>query len=113
MGLHGSRAASEAAGDLLAGEAAPTALVSAQDVITIGTVDRLRTLDLRSTVALVDLVLADAVDPALTVVAQDGDRLGRAAAELLFARLDGDRGAARRVVVPTTLVVRGSGELRR
>ena len=116
MGLHDSRAASEAAGDLLAGEAAPTALVSAQDVITIGTVDRLRTLDLRSTVALVgfdDLVLADAVDPALTVVAQDGDRLGRAAAELLFARLDGDRGAARRVVVPTTLVVRGSGELRR
>ena len=116
MGLHSSRAASEAAGDLLAGEAAPTALVSAQDVITIGTVDRLRTLDLRSTVALVgfdDLVLADAVDPALTVVAQDGDRLGRAAAELLFARLDGDRGAARRVVVPTTLVVRGSGELRR
>ena len=116
MGLHDSRAASEAAGDLLAGEAAPTALVSAQDVITIGTVDRLRTLDLRSTVALVgfdDLVLADAVDPALTVVAQDGDRLGRAAAELLFARLDGDRGPARRVVVPTTLVVRGSGELRR
>jgi LacI family transcriptional regulator len=116
MGLHGSRAASEAAGELLAGEAAPTALVSAQDVITIGTVDRLRTLDLRNTVALVgfeDLVLADAVDPALKVVAQDGDRLGRAAAELLFARLDGDRGAARRVVVPTTLVVRGSGELRR
>jgi LacI family transcriptional regulator len=116
MGLHDSRAASEAAGDLLAGEAAPTALVSAQDVITIGTVDRLRTLDLRNTVALVgfdDLVLADAVDPALTVVAQDGDRLGRAAAELLFARLDGDRGAARRVVVLTTLVVRGSGELRR
>jgi LacI family transcriptional regulator len=116
MGLHGSRAASEAAGDLLAGEAAPTALVSAQDVITIGTVDRLRTLDLRNTVALVgfdDLVLADAVDPALTVVAQDGDRLGRTAAELLFARLDGDRGAARRVVVPTTLVVRESGELRR
>ena len=35
-----------AASDLLAGEAAPTALVSAQDVITIGTVDRLRTLDL-------------------------------------------------------------------
>ena len=114
MGLHGSRAASDGAGDLLAGEAAPTALVSAQDVITIGTVDRLRTLDLRNTVALVgfdDLVLADAVDPALTVVAQDGDRLGRAAAELLFARLD--RGAARRVVVLTTLLVRGSGELRR
>ena len=98
------------------GEAAPTALVSAQDVIAIGTVDRLRTLDLRNTVALVgfdDLVLADAVDPALTVVAQDDDRLGRAAAELLLARLDGDRGAARRVVIPTTLVVRGSGELRR
>jgi LacI family transcriptional regulator len=36
----------------------------------------------------------------------------RATAERLFARLDGDPGAARRVVVPTTLVERGSGELR-
>jgi LacI family transcriptional regulator len=58
-----------------------------------------------------DLPLAGAVEPALTVVAQDAGRLGRTAAELLFARLDGNRGATRRIVVPTTLIERGSGEL--
>ncbi len=32
--------------------------------------------------------------------------------EGLFARLDGDAGPSRREVVPTRLIVRGSGELR-
>jgi LacI family transcriptional regulator len=55
--------------------------------------------------------LADAVEPGVTVVAQDVAGLGRTAAELLFARLDGGRGPSRQVVVPTTLIERGSGEL--
>ena len=55
---------------------------------------------------------ADVVEPGVTVVAQDPAALGRAAAELLFARLDGFEEPSRRVVVPTRLVVRGSGELR-
>jgi Periplasmic binding proteins and sugar binding domain of LacI family len=47
----------------------------------------------------------------------DGDRTGRRAARaggrgVAVCRLEGDRGAARRVVVPTTLLERGSGELR-
>jgi LacI family transcriptional regulator, galactose operon repressor len=58
-----------------------------------------------------DLPLADAIDPGLTVVAQDAGGLGRAAAEALFARLDGDGGPSRRVVLPTTLIPRGSGEI--
>ena len=37
--------------------------------------------------------------------------LGRSAAELLFSRLDGFTGPSRRVVHPTTLIARGSGEL--
>jgi LacI family transcriptional regulator len=115
MDLHDSRAASEAAGELLAGDAPPTALFTAQNLITIGAVERLRRLGLQRRVALVgfdDLALADALEPGLTVVAQDAERLGRATAERLFARLDGDRGAARRVIVPTVLIERGSGELR-
>ncbi len=48
-----------------------------------------------------DIVLADAVSPGLTVVAQDPRGLGRAAAELLFERLDGFDGPSRRVVLPT------------
>ena len=45
------------------------------------------------------------------MVAQDPHALGRAAAELLFARLDGDDGPSRRIVLPTELIERGSGEL--
>ena len=59
-----------------------------------------------------DLTLADALDPGLTVIAQDANELGRMTAELLFARLDGaDRPVAPREV-PTRLIERGSGELR-
>ena len=47
----------------------------------------------------------------LTVVRSHPSRLGQEAAALTFARLDGDRRAAQRVVVPTELVPRGSGEL--
>ena len=115
MELHDSDAASAAAGELLAFGDPPTAIFSAQNLITIGTVQRLRALDLHRTIALVgfdDLTLADAVEPGLTVVAQDAHELGRLTAELLFARLDGDGGPSRRVEVPTQLIERGSGELR-
>jgi LacI family transcriptional regulator len=115
MELHDSEMASVAAGELLTAGDPPTALFSAQNLITIGTVQRLRALDLHRKIALVgfdDLTLADAVEPGLTVVAQDAHELGRLTAELLFTRLDGDGGPTRRVEVPTTLIERGSGELR-
>jgi LacI family transcriptional regulator len=114
MELHESAAAADAAEDLLTGPVPPTALFTAQNLITVGAVQRLRALGLHRRIALVgfdDLPLADAVEPGLTVVAQDAPELGRLAAELLFARLDGDGGPTRRVVVPTTLIERGSGEL--
>jgi LacI family transcriptional regulator len=114
MELHDSGAASQAAAELLGLDDPPTALFSAQNLITIGAVQRLRALGLHRRVALVgfdDLPLADAVEPGLTVVAQDAGELGRLAAERLFARLEGDGGPTRQVVVPTTLIERGSGEL--
>ncbi len=58
-----------------------------------------------------DFELADLLDPAITVVAQDPAGLGRRAAELLFARLNGDDAPPRTVTLPTVLVPRGSGEL--
>jgi LacI family transcriptional regulator, galactose operon repressor len=115
MELHSSDVASAAADDLLALADPPTAIFSAQNLITIGTVQRLRALDLHRTIAQVgfdDLTLADMIEPGLTVVAQDAHELGRLTAELLFARLDGDGGPSRRVEVPTHLIERGSGELR-
>jgi LacI family transcriptional regulator len=114
MNLHDSGTASAAAAELLALDDPPTALFSAQNLITIGTVERLRALGRHREVAVVgfdDLTLADAVEPGLTVIAQDAVELGRLTAELLFARLDGDSGPTRRVEMPTTLIERGSGEL--
>ena len=107
--------AHEATEELLSGENPPTAVFAAQNLITIGAVAALRARGLQHSVALVgfdDLTLADAVDPGLTVVAQDASGIGRAAAELLFDRLNGGgERPARTVVVPTTLIARGSGEL--
>ncbi|EFL21527.1 putative LacI-family transcriptional regulator [Streptomyces himastatinicus ATCC 53653] len=58
-----------------------------------------------------DFELADLLSPGITVVAQDSAQLGGTAAGLLFRRLDGAGGAPRRVVLPTRLITRGSGEL--
>ncbi len=114
LDLYDSEVAHEAARELLTGSHRPTALLASQNLITIGAVHALRELDLQHTVALVafdDLTLADAVEPGLTVVAQDPVAMGRRAAELIFSRLDGYDGPARNVVIPTTLILRGSGEL--
>jgi len=112
--LTDSDAAYAAALELLTAVDRPTALVTGQNLITIGTLRALRDLGLQHTVALVafdDVTLADVVQPGLTVIAQDPVTLGRRAAELLFARLDGFDGPSREVVVETTLIVRGSGEI--
>jgi LacI family transcriptional regulator len=55
--------------------------------------------------------LGDVVEPGVTVVAQDPYAIGRRAAELLFSRLDGYVGPSRRVVLPVSLVERGSGRI--
>jgi LacI family transcriptional regulator len=100
--------------ELFAREDPPTALFSSQNIVTLGAVRALHGLGARARVAHVgfdDVPLADALAPGLTVVAQDPYALGRMAAELLFARLDGEDGPPRRVVLPTRLIPRGSGEL--
>ncbi|MEU2073461.1 MULTISPECIES: LacI family DNA-binding transcriptional regulator [unclassified Streptomyces] len=56
-----------------------------------------------------DMELADLLG--VTVIAQDAAALGRTAAERLFARLDGVDDAPERVVLGTTLLARGSGEI--
>ncbi len=74
MGLHDSGSAAAAVEDMLGAEDPPTAVFSAQNLITIGAIERLRALDAHHRVALVgfdDLTLADAVEPGLTVIAQD------------------------------------------
>jgi len=55
--------------------------------------------------------MADLLDPGLTVVAQHPESIGALAADRLFARLDGDIQPPRTFVVPTVLILRGSGEI--
>ena len=59
-----------------------------------------------------DIELADLLDPAITVVAADPYAIGMAASELLFDRLDGSSLPSQHRLVPTRLIVRGSGEIR-
>jgi LacI family transcriptional regulator len=101
--------------ELLGDADAPTALFTSQNLITIEVLRALHRLGRQREIALVgfdDIELAGAVEPAVTVAAQDALGLGRTAAELLFSRLDGYRGPSRRVVLPIPLIERGSGELR-
>ncbi len=112
--LRGEDAGYAAATELLRGPSPPTALFTSQNLVTMGAVRALHHLGLHTTIAHVgfdDVVMADALQPGLTVVAQDAPGLGRAAAELIFARLDGDDAPPRRVVLPTRMIERGSGEL--
>jgi LacI family transcriptional regulator len=100
--------------ELLLGDDAPTAMFTSQNLITIDAVRALHDLGLQRTVALVgfdDVVLGDVVEPGLTVLEQDPTQLGRAAAELLFSRLDGGGGPTREIVLAPRLIARGSGEL--
>jgi LacI family transcriptional regulator len=80
----------------------------------MGAIRALQRLDLNRRIALVgfdDFLMADLIDPGVSVIAQDPAALGRIAAELLFSRLDGYEGPRRHVVVPTQLITRGSGEI--
>jgi LacI family transcriptional regulator len=99
---------------VLTGPDRPTALFSAHNFVTADVVQALHRLGLQHEVAHVgfdDIPLAEAFDPGITVISQCATTLGRTAAELLFSRLDGFNGRARQVVLPTTLIQRGSGEL--
>jgi LacI family transcriptional regulator, galactose operon repressor len=104
----------EIATDWLRGPAPPTALFTTQNLLTVEVLRALHRSGLQREVALVgfdDILLAASIEPGVTVIAQDALGLGSAAAELLFSRLDGHVGPSRRVVLPTPLIVRGSGEL--
>jgi LacI family transcriptional regulator len=113
-GLRSVEDAQASVAEMLAGNDAPTAVLSAQNYFTIGAFKALRSLNLQHRVAVVgfgDFPLAEMLDPPVTVVVHDPAELGRKAAELLFRRLDGDRSASEHVVCPVHLVPRGSGEI--
>jgi LacI family transcriptional regulator len=87
----------------------PTALFTAQDIITMTAVSVLQQRRLAGQVALVgfdDFELADLLQPGVTVIAQDPRRIGALAAELAL-----DASGSGVHLVPTHLIQRGSGEI--
>lgn len=91
-----------------------TALFSSDAVTTMDIVRLLHGVG-RTDIAFVgfdDFVTADSLVPPVSVVRQDALLMGRTAAELLLSRINGDQSPPQRVVLDTTFVERGSGEIR-
>ncbi|MFI7363733.1 LacI family DNA-binding transcriptional regulator [Streptomyces sp. NPDC050149] len=113
INAHDQQGASACTSSLLELASPPTALFAGNNIVALGVVAELARIKRKdvAVVAFDDVPLAEALEPALTVVAQDPEEIGRKAAETALARLDGDRSRARTITVPTRLIVRGSGEL--
>lgn len=104
-GAHTPRLAADLTHELLALPEPPTALLTLNNLSTLGA---LRTL--RETGASLSLVGFDDSDAAelldVSVVATDPDDMGRRAAARALARIDGDTSAPSTYIIPTPLVVR-------
>src|SRR4029450_3511754 len=90
-------AAARAIDEMLALSEPPTAFFTGQNLLTIGGVHALRRADRERETALIgfdDISLADLLTPAISVVAQDPQALGRAAADQVFRRIYGGAAAA-------------------
>jgi DNA-binding LacI/PurR family transcriptional regulator len=134
-GLRSRDQAAKATAALIRQPEPPTAIFASNDLVTMGVIDGLqdagcygpaadgygpagrRRGDGVARVARVALVgfdefaLADKLTPPVTVVAQDPAAIGATAAQLLFARINGDTSPPRSLVLLTRLIPRGSGEI--
>ncbi|MEY9964102.1 LacI family transcriptional regulator [Streptacidiphilus sp. MAP12-16] len=100
-----------ALGRMLVGRWPVTALMCGNNRTTVAVLRELASMERRpALVGFDDFELADLLAVPVTVVAQDPVRMGRTAAELLFRRIEGDRGEPQRIELPTRLLPRGSGE---
>jgi LacI family transcriptional regulator len=106
--------AAQAIKALMALDSPPTALITANNQMTIGAMKALRELELRvpddvALVAFDDFPWADLFDPRLTVMAQPIEELGTLAAQMLFQRIREPDLKPREVRLTPRLVVRDSG----
>jgi LacI family transcriptional regulator len=98
---------------LLDGGAPFTAVFAANDLLALDCIDTLRAAGLEcprdvSVIGFNDMPFAGRFTPPLTTIRFSHYDIGREAARLLMAQLDGDQSAPRTLVLPTELVVRGS-----
>jgi LacI family transcriptional regulator len=111
MGTPTAESVGHAVKRLLHGPDPATAVIAGNNRIAVHLLRALAHAEQRpAVVGFDDFELADLLNPPVTVVAHDVSALGHAAAELLFARVQGDQSPPRKVVLPVHLVARGSGE---
>lgn len=115
-GCNNESQAMDAVRDVLALDDPATAIFCTSSRLTLGVVPALHQFD-RSDVALVsfgDFVMAESVQPAVTVIDHSAVRIGTAAVAALLAELptQGEpTGPSRIVEVPARLIARGTGEI--
>jgi LacI family transcriptional regulator len=104
--------AETAARQLLALTNGATAIFAANNRQCVGVLRAIRASQRQvAVVGFDDFELSDLLPIPVSVIAFDPAELGRAAAELLFSRMAGDTRPPQRIVIPTRLVERGSGEI--
>jgi LacI family transcriptional regulator len=104
--------AETAARQLLALTNRATAIFAANNRQCVGVLRAIRASQRQvAVVGFDDFELSDLLPIPVSVIAFDPAELGRAAAELLFSRMAGDTRPPQRIVIPTRLIERGSGEI--
>ena len=90
-------------------EQPPTAIFTCSNRLTTGALRALRDAPYRpALIGFDDFDLADVTET--TVISHDTVALGRRAAQVAYERISGYGGVARTVIIPTTVIARGSGE---
>lgn len=98
--------------ELLSMTRPPTAVFTANNRASVGVLRALRGRESAfAVVGFDDFELADMLPVPVTVVKHEPEEMGRTGAELLFGRLAGDERPPQRIVLPTRLIPRGSGEI--
>lgn len=93
---------------------APTAMLGATSRASIATIDAMRAggSEEIAFISFGDFETADVLTPGVTCVDQDPNLIGSAAFRRLLELIDNPESEPVHIVVPTTLVPRGSGEIR-
>ncbi len=98
---------------LLDADAAPSAIFTTDNTMTLGTLEALNARGVRipdeiSLLGFDDLEWTKATSPPLSVVSQPISELGATAARALLGRIEGEGGPPRTFVLATELIHRGS-----
>jgi LacI family transcriptional regulator len=115
VGAYSVAAARAATLDLLSQETRPTALFTGDGTMSVGALEAITALGLAipaelSLICFDDLDWMKFVRPGITAASQPVHEMGRAAAELILSRINGDAAPIHRIVLPVPLTERRSVE---